>query len=63
VTEKQAHQKRKYNKYNLKAVGEIGHLVLSKDRAHLENALRFFSALAAPAKLRAFSAAKYGISD
>lgn len=29
-------------KYNLKPVGEIGHLVLSKDRAHLENALRFF---------------------
>ncbi|SRR5258708_7610858 len=29
-------------KYNLKPVGEIGHLVLSKDRADLENALRFF---------------------
>ncbi len=28
-------------KYNLKPVGEIGHLVLSKDRAELENALRF----------------------
>jgi len=29
-------------KYNLKPVGEIGHLVLSKDRAELENALRLF---------------------
>ncbi len=29
-------------KYNLKSVGEIGYLVLSKDRADLENALRFF---------------------
>jgi len=29
-------------KYNLKPVGEIGYLVLSKDRADLENALRFF---------------------
>jgi hypothetical protein len=29
-------------KYKLKAMGEIGHLVLSKDRADLENALRFF---------------------
>ncbi len=29
-------------KYKLKPVGEIGHLVLSKDRAELENALRFF---------------------
>jgi hypothetical protein len=30
--------------YNLKPMGEVGHLVLSRDRAGLENALRFFQA-------------------
>ncbi len=29
-------------KYNLKPVGDVGHLVLSQDRAELENALRCF---------------------